>query len=255
MPKFVDWNSSPKDTMKSKGKNSGLFLRLEDGVKYRLRLVSKAVEYHQHWSPIICRSPGFDEKNQPIDPLIQMGYEPQRRFAIWVLNRDNDNMLQIIDFPLSLLEKFMDWKNSFSEDPGGVAGPDFIVLVEKKPGKGKFKNSKEYRATAGPQTKFTEEELARIRQGITVGERQLSLKEALEHYRADDTPEAIREKLAEKMAAGGTIEPPNNAGYGKPSGVAAARPAPTAAAPSAYAAPAAAAPAPAPKAADPLFDF
>lgn len=196
MASFVEWGANPDDKKANKGGSGGQFLKLQAGGKYVLRLVSRPIRYLQHWEPIPCRSPGVDKDGNVRDPLMQMGIEPKPRYAIWVLNRNEGNKLQIVDFPPSLYEKFKDWKEAFGEEPGGNQGPEWSISLIS----GGSKKRVEYRATAGKQIPFTTEEMARIRAGVQVGENCYDLKAALEYHRRDNTPEEIRTMLAAKQA-------------------------------------------------------
>jgi hypothetical protein len=187
--KFYEWGSTT-----DKGQ-SGMFLKLEPNKKYRLRLVSKAVQYFQHWDPIPCRSPGVDkETGKPIDPLLAQGFKPKERYSIWVINRE-DNQLKIIDFPPTLGEQFSNWKALYNAEPGGKEGPDWVI-EGKCPG-GDKKRTK-WTASYLDRTPFTEQELEAISKG--------NLREKLAEARKDHSPEEILKMLAEKT---GGPQPPS----------------------------------------------
>lgn len=199
MSSFVGWD---EPTEKAKNAGSGLFLKLEAGKTYRVRLVSNAVRYFQHWEPVICRSPGVDPKtNVVLDPLMQMSrpdgspYQPKERYAIWVLDRQDANKLKIMDFPSVLYERFAEWKTDFNEAPGGANGPDWKIVLEAR---GNDKRKTQYRAERLDKTQFTTEEIDRCKAGITVNGTQVGLKEHLANLRRANTPQEIRDMLAAK---------------------------------------------------------
>lgn len=190
MSKFIKWDEAPANS-----NGGGQFLKLKAGNTYIVRLVGSPLRYLQHWEPIICRSPGLDpETNQPIDPLMQMGYVPKSRYAMWVLDRNDNSALKIMDFPQQLLECFRDWKDTFTKEPGGAEGPDFRIKVES--GAGGDPRKTKYKATAMESKPFTEEEKCNIK--------KKDLKKVLNELRRDNTPEEIRKMLEEKNITGHT---------------------------------------------------
>lgn len=167
-------------------------LVLHPGHKYRVRLVGKCFVYHQHWGPIICRSPGFDEYGKCIDPLMLKGFEPKQRFAIWVLDRDDGNKLKIMDFPTALHEGFEEWasENNFEKEPGSKDGCDWLIKVEESrrfTPEGEEVPAIAYKAHYLDRAPFTEEEIGRMK--------QLNIKEMLWQLRRPHTPEEINEML------------------------------------------------------------
>lgn len=166
-----------------------MFLRLKSGNVYKVRLIAKPIQFMQHWEPIICRSPGKE------DPLLAMGYTPKERYSIWVLDRNDNNQMKIMDFPPIVYRQIGLWKDAHDGDnPGGANGPDFQIKVE---GQGKRTR---YSVVAIDRAPFTEEELARIKDG--------NLKDKLEENRRGNTAEEIRAMLAENnQDAPGVPEP------------------------------------------------
>lgn len=185
MPNFVGWDEAKE---KGKGQGGGQFLKLEAGKKYKVRLVSNAVQYFQHWEPIICRSPGVDkETGKTLDPLMLQGYAPKKRYAIWVFDREDQNKLKVMDFPPTLYEQFSEWKANFNDNPGGANGPDWSIRLEIP---GTDRRRTKYKASNLDKTPFTEEEIALIKSS--------NLKEKLAELRKENTPEEIRALLASK---------------------------------------------------------
>ena len=183
--KYVGWDE------KNTGGGGGMFLKLEAGKKYKVRLVGKPASYHQHWEPVICRSPGVDpETKKTLDPLMLQGFTPKKRFAMWVLDREDGNKLKIMDFPSVLFDQFAEWKASANEDPGGANGPDWSIKLDIPGGD---RRRTKYKATSLAQTPLTDEELKAIKEG--------NLKEKLYEARRPNTPEEIRAMLAQKTGA------------------------------------------------------
>lgn len=177
------------------GGMGGLFLKLEVGHKYKVRLISRPIGYLQHWEPIICRSPGNDKNGTPLDPLMIRGFKPKERFAIWVFDRNDDNKLKVMDFPPSLFDQFVEWKDAYNEEPGGKNGPDWSIRIESKTGQ---KRNARYKALALDRSPLTEEELERIKAGFN----GVPLKDKLVELRKDHSPEEILAMLAESEGKG-----------------------------------------------------
>jgi hypothetical protein len=192
MPRVVPW-----DTNENK-KSGGQFLKLEVGKKYKIRLIMKAVEYFQHFDPVACRSPGGvptdpNDPNSPIkiiDPLMLQGFTPKKRYACWVMDRDDGNKLKVMDFPPSLHDIFSEWRTNTpdSADPGGVNGPDWVITLKIPPGGNK--RMTKYYAQSLERSPLSEEEVKHLK--------SLGLPEKLNELRKENTPEEIRQKLAEK---------------------------------------------------------
>jgi hypothetical protein len=195
--KFIEWGQTSSDRG---GSGQGIFLKLEPNKKYRLRLVSRPIQYFQHWDPIPCRSPGVDpETGKAIDPLLAQGFKPKERYSIWVINRE-DKQLKIIDFSPTLYEQFGNWKSLYNEEPGGKTGPDWVV-EGKCPG-GDKKRTK-WTASYLDRVPFTEEELDAISKG--------KLSEKLAEARRNHTPDEILKMLAEKTGGASIpvpVQPP-----------------------------------------------
>lgn len=182
MPKYVPWDQQPRG---SSGTGNTQFLKLEPNKKYKVRLVSKPLVFFQHWDPIAVRSPQPGDDGKIIDPLMLMGFEPKRRYSIWVIDRE-DGKLKIMDFPPTLYEKFVDWKTECNDDPGGPNGPDWVIRLEVP---GNDKRRTKYNATALDRKPFTKEENEAIANG--------NLNEKLADLRRDHSPDEIRQKLSD----------------------------------------------------------
>jgi hypothetical protein len=196
MSKFVGWDESTG----GKGFGSSQFLKLQAGNKYKVRLVGKAIKYLQHWDPIACRSPGVDAATgQVLDPLIQMGFEPKPRYAIWVIDRDDNNKLKVMDFPASLFDSFKEWKQAQNEEPGGLKGCDWQIKVT--PGPGGDRRKTKYSAMTLDRAPFTEEETKSVKDMGDISKKLLE-------YRRDHTPDEIRALLEEKKGGGGEVSAP-----------------------------------------------
>lgn len=193
MPKYISWDQTNQGKGGSGGKGgSSSFLKLQAGNKYKIRLVGRPLAYWQHWEPVICRSPYIDEKtNKILCPLMNMGYEPKLRYAIWVFDRDDGNKLKVMDFPASLKDQFGEWKANFNEDPGGQSGPDWVVKLDSPGDKKRTK----YKGSYLDKAPFTKEEADQIAEG--------NLGAKLAELRRDNTPEEITKMLQDAGISGG----------------------------------------------------
>jgi len=197
MAKVFGWKDIPTDNPKKDGgKRPSRFLRLEPGNEYTIRLVLDPIGYMQHWEPFRCRSPYKDEKTgEIIDPLMALGHEPKPRFACWVFDRNDSNALKLMDFSISLAKDFKKWSSTNGgESAGGMKGPNFRVIVEK----GATRLQTRYTAVHMDVAPFTQEEIAVLKaEGGTEG-----LMNKLREYRKDDTPEEIRQMMAQRGISG-----------------------------------------------------
>ena len=194
MGRFLDWEKEKDNTGKTGQGGDGNFLRLKAGNKYKVRLVGKFFCYKQHWTPVICRSPGADKDGNVIDPImISTGAVPKDRFAVWVIDREDADKLKIMDFPPSLMDQFKAWGQAMNEVPGGVNGPDWQINIQAGPG-GDIKKQK-YVAMALDKKPFSAEQVASFK--------EQKLAEKLAEARRDNTPEEIRAMIAQKNAGGG----------------------------------------------------
>jgi hypothetical protein len=178
--KFVDWSDK---VGKGDSDAGGQFLKLKAGSKYRVRLCGKAVCYMQHWEPIPCRSPGKET-----DPLIAEGKTPKARYAIWVIDRNDENRLKVMDFPPTLFEQFGAWKMATGEEPGGKKGTDWQISLDIPPGQDKRKTK--YSAMPLDRTVFTDEEIKAMQ--------EIGIQKKLAELRRDHTPQEIMQMLADK---------------------------------------------------------
>lgn len=181
MPRIYGWEATDHE----QGSGGGLFLKMEKGNTYKIRLVGEILSYYQYWKPIVCRSPYKDDEGNVICPLMLSGEEPPKiRFCTWVMDRQNGGRLKIMDFPSTVFSAFKEWRKATGIEPGGQAGPDWSITVEDQKGFTK------YMCTALVQTPFTPDEMREIEEG--------NLMDRLVEVRKDNTPEEIRAMMAEK---------------------------------------------------------
>jgi len=187
MAKFVGWSEGGSGG--GDGGGGGQFLKLQGGNTYTVRLVGKPVRYMQHWEPVICRSPGVDEKTkQVIDPLMVQGYQPKARFAIWVFHREDGNKFKVMDYPGVLHDQFKDWASTNNSDPGREQGTDWVIKLEVPGGD---KRRTKYKATAKQAiAPFTEEEMKILKES--------KFHDKLLELRKPHTPDEIRGLLAKR---------------------------------------------------------
>jgi len=187
MPRFNDWDTG--GTSRRSGGDGSVFLNLQPG-KYRVRLISKPIQYFQFWEiegkKLVCRSPYMDENEKVICPLMQLGYTPKERYSYWVFDRDDDNKIKLMDFPPSLYDYFKEWFLDHKEEPGGPNGCDWRVTIEAPSGSQQYKK---YKAMPLDRVAFTEGEIKQIKEG--------NLKNRLLELRRDNTPDEIRKMMAD----------------------------------------------------------
>jgi hypothetical protein len=167
------------------------FLRLEANKTYRIRLVGRAFEYRQHYTPVCCRSPGPDT-----DPLYEMAQMPVKRYAIWVLDRNENNQLSIMDFSPSLYDQFIGWEDMSLDDSGGDNGPDWSIIVDSSAPPPPRRPFIRYRTVFLERTPFTDEERQMLIAGVPIGRANMTLMEALAEVRRAHTADEIRGMLA-----------------------------------------------------------
>jgi len=187
MAKFVGWTDSTSGDRGDGG--GGQFLKLQGGNSYTIRLAGKPIRYMQHWEPVICRSPGVDEKTkQVIDPLMVQGYQPKPRYAIWVFHREDQNKFKVMDFPGVLMDKFKEWAVTNSIDPGREQGPEWVVKLDVPGGD---KRRTKYSATAKMNSApFTDEEMKTLKES--------KFHDKLVELRKPNTPDEIRAMMAKR---------------------------------------------------------
>jgi len=173
----------------------GIFLKLSEG-KHKVRLVGKAFEYTKHWDPINVSCPGKDGGcpicNRDGDNVART------RYAINILDRDDDNKIKILDAGPQVFTAFRDYWESAKVDPGGKDGPDLIVKVEVPGGDVR---RKKYSVIPLQPAPFTEEERAMIK------EKELhDLGKIFGHKSVEDINEMLSGKPqgAESSGGGGT---------------------------------------------------
>jgi hypothetical protein len=188
MAKFVDWKDSTGGGEGSGG-GGGQFLKLQGGNTYTIRLVGKPIRYMQHWEPVICRSPGVDEKTkQVIDPLMIQGYQPKPRYAIWVFHREDGNKFKVMDYPGVLQDQFKDWACTNNVDPGREQGPDWVIKLEVPGGDKRRTRYKSTPKQAGAP--FTEEEMKLLKES--------KFHDKLIELRKPNTPDEIRAMMSKR---------------------------------------------------------
>lgn len=187
MARLLGWNEGAPSKGGSDSADGSIFLKLKAGNTYKVRLIDKALHYHQFWEPVVCRSPFPAEDGTITCPLKLQGLEPKDRYAIWVFDRNDGNKIKLMDYPPSLHGKFKQWFEATNHNPGGENGPDWSITLTAPQGKQQFTK---YEAMPLDRTPFKEEELKQMANA--------KLKERLLDLRRDNTPEEIRQMLRTK---------------------------------------------------------
>ena len=200
--KFTGWEATTRGSNNvygnsggSGGSGSGIFLKLKVGERAHVRLISQPYEYFQHWDPFPARSPGVDpETKKVLDPLLiaDPTLKPKKRYAIWVLDRNDNNKLKIMDFSGPIYDEFVKWKKTFNDEPGGPKGPNWYIEGTCVSGK---KKDTRWTAAYLERAPLTTEEIAAIQAG--------DLQNVMIQHRRPNTPDEIREMMAKHGMAGG----------------------------------------------------
>jgi hypothetical protein len=190
MAKYVEWEDL-QGSNKGKGGGggrSGLFMRLEPNTTYQIRPVHKAIEFFKifnrhdgHLRTAICEDP---------DKCMVLQQHPdlnaQKRYAVVVFDRGDENKLKILEGPPSVFDEFKKFREYTKADPGSNDGGDFSIEVQCPTGR-KERNSTKYVVSFDKKTPFTEEE----KKAVVAQKEELKLPEIFESL--DD--EAIEKRL------------------------------------------------------------
>lgn len=160
---YVGWGDvgvkKSGDQKKDSDKKSLPYLKLEEGKPYKIRLVGKPYKFYSHFNIIRAISPGFDE-----DVCWQAGNAPRERYAILVLDRNDENLLKILEAGPAVFNEFKAYFELCGKDPGAKDGPDWFIQVKiptvKKDGRSfKDKRSTQYQVMRDESAPFTEKEI------------------------------------------------------------------------------------------------
>lgn len=133
-------------------------LTLAEGPTYRIRLVGKPYQFWRHYEVLRATSPGFKS-----DVAWQAGHVPRERYAILILDRNDNNKLKILEAGPAVFNEFKNYFELKQRDPGGKEGPDWMIQVKvpsrTKDGKTiKDKRQTQYKVMADESAPFNAEE-------------------------------------------------------------------------------------------------
>ena len=132
---YVDWSQfeGKEDSKGGKGNADSIFLKFKPG-KHRVRLLGKPYAFLQTFIPkkltgldkdLAITSPGPDN-----DPLMKLNVNPQQRWAINVLHRDDGNKLKIMRFGAAVYKHIHDYAAETGIDPADIKkGIDIVINV------------------------------------------------------------------------------------------------------------------------------
>jgi len=169
------------------------YLKLEEGSKpYRIRLVHKPYRFFSHFDVIRAISPGLDN-----DVCWQAGNSPRERYAILVLDRNDENKLKILEAGPAVFNEFKAYFELSGKDPGAVDGPDWLVQVKipvtVKDGRSfKDKRKTKYHVMKDEKSSFTEEEKQYIKDNWV----------ELSKMKSPTSPEMIKEMFGDAKVRG-----------------------------------------------------
>jgi hypothetical protein len=118
---FSEWDG-PASTSSLK------YFRFELNEPSDVRVLTPFYQYEQHWSPVMCRSPG-----PGVDPMMDAGHSPKPRFACYVLDKNEPGFF-LMDCPSSLRSQMMALAGQVGEVPAGLEAPWFRVVKARAPG-------------------------------------------------------------------------------------------------------------------------
>lgn len=159
---MVEWDdiTPPKKSSGGgrKGGGSGKFLRLEANSMYRVRPVHQPIRFYKYYNELngrlrtaICDNPDTCTVKDKHPDL-----RPSRRYAILVLDRNDDNKLKILEGPQTIFEEFKKYYDITKKKPGGPEGGDFTINVVCP--NGKKDRDTTYTVDFINETPFTSEE-------------------------------------------------------------------------------------------------
>ncbi len=141
------------------------YLTLEEGKTFKIRLIDKPYKFFRHYEVIRAISPGFEK-----DVCWQAGHAPRERYAILVLDRNDENKMKLLEGGPLIFKEFKSYYElTNGKNPGGLDGPDWLISVKvpvrTKDGRQfKDKRKTEYHVMRDETAKFTKEEMAFIKE-------------------------------------------------------------------------------------------
>ena len=141
------------------------YLALEEGKTFKIRLIDKPYKFYRHYEVIRAISPGFEK-----DVCWQAGHTPRERYAILVLDRNDENRMKLLEGGPLIFKEFKSYYElTNGKNPGGLDGPDWLISVKvptrTKDGRQfKDKRKTEYHVMRDDTSKFTKEEMAFIKE-------------------------------------------------------------------------------------------
>lgn len=134
MAQEVDWDEvAPPAKGEGGGRksNKGKFMRLEANQTYRVRPLRKPVTFWKYGNKKDGRYRSAiveDPNNCPLTEKYPK-LRAQKRYAILVFNRDEENILQVLEGPQKMFEALRHFKKVTKNEPGGPKGGDFQIKV------------------------------------------------------------------------------------------------------------------------------
>ena len=155
----VDWESLGAGD-KANGKTA--FIRFKAGDVKNLRLVGHAVEFYKFYiegeSPksVMVDPDKYEAASKVLSQHAGKEIAPSHRYAVNVIDRDDDGAIKILEGGWSIFKMFANWAKINGQHPGGKGGADWNISA-----KGERLN-REYTTMPGQSTPFTPEEIDRI---------------------------------------------------------------------------------------------
>ena len=162
MADLVEWDDiEPSKKGKSSGSaGSGKFMKLGPNTERTVRPLKKPVKFFKIGDTVDkqYRSAVIEEGDIDTIKAKYPSARPQQRRACLVFDRDEGNVLRILEGPVSMFDNFKHFKNISKNEPGGPQGGDFLIKTNCP--SGKKDRDTTYEVEFVTPVPFTEEEKA-----------------------------------------------------------------------------------------------
>ncbi len=151
MSGFVQWNEVP-----SGGERTN-FLALKSGNTYKIRPLLQPLNFHKYFHKVDGKMRTAVVSEEVVAQMAakypDLG-KPANRYAMYVLDRNDNNQIKVMEFPISVYKQFSNSFQATNNEPGSkVNGSDWMIKIS---GTG-FNTT--YETTFIANTPLTEEEI------------------------------------------------------------------------------------------------
>ena len=128
MSGFVQWNEVP-----NRGGGQAEFLALKSGNTYKIRPLFKPLNFYKYFHKVDGKLRTAIVSEEIVSQLSAMHPElnkPANRYAMYVLDRNDDNKVKIMEFSVSVFKNFSNRFQLTGEEPGSNKnGSDWAIKV------------------------------------------------------------------------------------------------------------------------------